>query len=61
MHNIANLTAQIAQKSKELVAARNEDDIELIERLEDELYELEEELAEESEIEDAKHGKHGWQ
>ncbi len=56
MQNIGKLTAQIAQKSRELAQARHDGDVELAERLEDELFELEEDLEAASEGD----GPHGW-
>lgn len=54
------LMQRIKEVSKALQAARDEDDVEAIEELEDELYELEEELEEEQNSDyDDKHN-HGW-
>lgn len=51
---------RIKEVSKALQAAKDEDDVEAIEELEDELYELEEELEEEQNSDyDDKHN-HGW-
>lgn len=59
MHNIRNLSSQIERLSRELAQARADNDVDEIERLEDELYELQEELDEASEAEGE--GRHGWQ
>lgn len=58
MSNIANLSNQIAKLSTELTAARARGDIELSEEIEDELNDLEDQLAEEEEI--TREGGHGW-
>jgi len=46
MSNLINLQTRLAQKSRELVAARNDGDEELVERLEDEIFDLEDEIEE---------------
>lgn len=46
MSNLINLQTRLAQKSRELVAARNNDDEELIESLENEIFDLEDEIEE---------------
>lgn len=46
MSNLINLQTRLAQKSRELVAARNDEDEELIEQLEDEIFDLEDEIEE---------------
>lgn len=58
--SINRLIQRIRQTSKELQQARDDGDIEAIERLEDEIFELEEELESEQQNEyDDKH-QHGW-
>ena len=58
--SINRLIQRIRQASKELQQARDDGDTEAIERLEDEIFELEEELESEQQNEyDDKH-QHGW-
>jgi len=58
--SINKLIQRIRQTSKELQQARNEGDSEAIERLEDELYELEEELEAEQQSEYDDNHQHDW-
>ena len=58
MSNIHNLTALIAKKSRELAEARTMGEEDEVERLEDELFDLEEDL--EAAEEAVRDGPHGW-
>lgn len=58
--SINKLIQRIRQTSKALQNARDEGDEETIERLEDELYELEEELEAEQQNEYDDNHQHGW-
>lgn len=58
--SINKLIQRIRQTSKELQQARDVNDTDEIERLEDELYELEEQLEEEQQNEYDDNHQHGW-
>lgn len=58
--NSLKLIQRIQDASKALQRAYDNDDVELAEELEDELFELEEMLEEEEEIEYENRHQHGW-